>query len=388
MQFASEITWRTSQRGLVVCGPGGEPLLIEHPLAARLPELLTAAEDVDEVAAKLGGSEADRRLVADLAAERIITADAHTDESPGGSTRRVTVTRSGIEFTGIDVVARALHKIVMPVVSSRIGRIAIGAVLVAGVIALLVGRPDGPQVSDRPWVDATVGLLLALAMAALHELAHAVALVHYGRTPRRAGCGFYWGALCFYVDSSDGITLPRRARIINALAGLAVDLFTTAVLLIVAHGFAGTVLISAVCWRIAILQLVGIAESGLPILEVDGQVALSDYLDEPDLSPRSREALSRKLRRIRHDDQPSWLAAYGAFSLIGGVVLLAGSAYVWWLAAGDLIRSLFAGNPAEVLLGLYVVVPVAVGVLFSTIGLVLEVLAKPQGEQPDRALVD
>jgi hypothetical protein len=80
-------------------------------------------------------------------------------------------------------------------------------------------------------------------------------------------------------------------------------------------------------------------------LEVDGQVAFSDYLDEPDLSPRSREALARKLRRIEHDDQPPWLAASGAFSLIAGLALLAGSTYVWWLAAGDLIRSLFEGNP-------------------------------------------
>ena len=192
-------------------------------------------------------------------------------------------------------------------------------------------------------------------MAALHELAHAVALVHYGRTPRRAGCGFYWGALCFYVDSTDGTTLPRRARVINAMAGLAVDLVTTAVLLLIAQGFAASVLITGVCWRIAILQLIGIVENTLPILEVDGHVAFSDYLDEPDLSPRSKEALARKLRRIKQDDQPSWLAAYGAFSLVGGVVLLATSTWVWWLAAGELITSLFDGNPAEVLLGLYVV---------------------------------
>ena len=241
--------------------------------------------------------------------------------------------------------------------------------------------------TEHPWVDATVGLVLGLALAGLHELAHAVALVHYGRTPRRAGCGFYWGALCFYVDSSDGITLPRRARIVNAMAGLAVDAATTAVLLIVAQGFAASVLIMGVCWRIAILQLVGIAENTLPILEVDGHVAFSDYLDEPDLSPRSREALGRRLRRIKHDDQPSWLAAYGAFSLIGGIVLLAASTWVWWLAAGELITSLFQGNPAEVLLGLYVVLPVGIAVVFSTVGLSLEVLAKPSLYQSDPSSV-
>ena len=259
--------------------------------------------------------------------------------------------------------------------------------IIAGIFAFIAGRPAGPQVTEHPWVDATVGLVLGLALAGLHELAHAVALVHYGRTPRRAGCGFYWGALCFYVDSSDGITLPRRARIVNAMAGLAVDAVTTAVLLIVAQGFAASVLIMGVCWRIAILQLVGIAENTLPILEVDGHVAFSDYLDEPDLSPRSREALGRRLRRIKHDDQPSWLAAYGAFSLIGGIVLLAASTWVWWLAAGELITSLFQGNPAEVLLGLYVVLPVGIAVVFSTVGLSLEVLVKPSLYQSDPSSV-
>jgi hypothetical protein len=156
----------------------------------------------------------------------------------------------------------------------------------------------------------------------------------------------YWGASCFYVDSSDGTTLTRRARIINALAGL--------------------------------------IENGLPILEVDGQVAFADYLDEPDLLPRSREALRGKLRGVHHHDRPSWLAAYGAVSLIGGIVLLVTSTWVWWLAAGDMISALLGGNLAEILLGLYVIVPVALAALFSTIGLAVELVTKPTAVKHDQ----
>ena len=272
----------------------------------------------------------------------------------------------------------------MPVLESLQGRIAIGVLVVAGAIALIVGRPDGPQVSGHPWVDATIGLMLGFGLAALHELAHAVALVHYGRTPRSAGCGFYWGALCFYVDSSDRTTLPRRARIINALAGLAVDVVTTSVLLLVSHAFAASVLVMSVCWRLAIMELIGIVENGLPILEVDGHVAFADYLDEPDLSPRSREALSRRLRGVRQVDRPSWLAAYGAFSLVGGIVLLVMSTWVWWLAAGDMIKALFGGSLVEMLLGLYVVVPVALAAVFSAIGLTVELITKPTAAQHDQ----
>ncbi len=376
LRFADGVTCRISQRGLVVNGPGGGPLLIEHQRAAGLPELIRHTPNEEQLIAWLGDTDADRRLVEDLVSERILS-DQSTREPQANTTKRVSFSRSGIEITGIDTVARAVHRMVWPILRSWPGRVVVGAVLLAGVVSLIIGRPDSPQVSQHPWVDATVGLTLGFALAGLHELAHAVALVHYGRTPRSAGCGFYWGTLCFYVDSSDGITLPRRARIINALAGLAVDVVTASALLTLSHAFAGIALITGVCWRIAVTQLIGVVENGLPILEVDGHIALSDYLDEPDLSPRSREALSRRLRRRKREDQPSWLAAYGAFSLIGGIVLMAGSAWAWWLTAEDLVMSLFSGNLVEILLGLYILVPFALAVLFSTMGLAFEMLARP-----------
>ena len=48
---------------------------------------------------------------------------------------------------------------------------------------------------------------------------------------------------------------------------------------------------------------------------------------------------------------------------------------------------LFAGNPAEILLGLYVVLPVGIAVVLSTVGLLLEVLAKPEVFQADSTSV-
>jgi putative peptide zinc metalloprotease protein len=56
---------------------------------------------------------------------------------------------------------------------------------------------------------------------------------------------------------------------------------------------------------------------------------------------------------------------------------------VWWLAAGDMITALFAGNPAEILLGLYVIVPVALAALFSGIGLSFEFITKPAAVEHD-----
>jgi hypothetical protein len=141
MDFVSGVTWRSSQRGLVVCGAGGSSLLIEHERAAELPALLGDASNADELAALLGGADADRQVVADLVAERIVADPTKPVREPHvAAVRRVVFTRSGVEFTGIDGVATVVHRVVMPVLESWWGRIAIGVVVVAGVIALIVGR--------------------------------------------------------------------------------------------------------------------------------------------------------------------------------------------------------------------------------------------------------
>lgn len=382
LAFGDGVTWRRSKRGLVVSSVNGPPLLIEHPRAADLPDLLGEITHRSDLVTALGGLAADDTLVDDLLAEGVLRSGTEATSSPPPQPKRLTFTRSGVEFTGIAGVARWVHRFTVPVLRSITGRLVLVGIVVAGVAALVSGRPAGPTVSAHPWIDATLGLCLGLMLAALHELAHAVALVHYGRTPKRAGMGFYWGALSFYVDSSDGITLPRRARIINALAGIAVDLVTTCLLLVVSHAAASCTLLMAVCWRVTILQILTIIEGGLPVLENDGHLALADYFDEPDLAPRSREALTRILRRITRDDDPPWLATYGAVSWVVGVALLIASTWIWWLAAGDLLLALFDGNPAEIALGLYVVAPVALGVMFSLLGFVLELTSKPPDIRP------
>jgi putative peptide zinc metalloprotease protein len=385
MRFVEGVTWRCSKRGLVVCSPGGAPLLIEHERAADVPELLSAATNPAELAQVLGDRPADHTLVADLIAERIVgDPDAPQDEDrvqAGVAVKRVTVTRSGIEFAGIERVAQVVHRVAILVVTSWVGRAVVLGIVIAGAVLLVQGRPHGPPVSGHPWMDATLGFVLGLSLSVAHEIAHAVTLVHYGRRPGRAGFGFYWGSICFYVDSTDGITLPRRARIINALAGLALDVVTASILLIVSAA-AAPVLIVTVFWRIAILQLLAVIDNGLPILEVDGHVALTDLLDEPDLAPRSREALGRRLRGIKQMETPRWLAAYGAFSLFGGFALLGLGLWVWWIAAGDLVRSLWHGNWVEILLAGYLVIPFVLAAVLSTVGLILELVAKPTESSP------
>ena len=126
-------------------------MLVEHPRATDLPALLDGACSADELSAFLGGSDADRQVVDDLIAERILTDPAAPpEESRTERGKRVVFTRSGVEFTGIDGVARVVHRIVMPAVESWLGRLAIGLLIAAGAVALIVGRPEGPQSAPIP----------------------------------------------------------------------------------------------------------------------------------------------------------------------------------------------------------------------------------------------
>ena len=370
VQFAPEVEWRVSKRGLVVAGADGEAALLEHPRAAELPDLLAADPSATLLAEQLGDPSG-TRLVAEMT-EIGILRDPSVEAPPAAPSGRVAVTRSGLEVAGIDRPAQWCARRVVPLVVSRPGRVLIGAVVVGGVWSLLMGRPDGPTVSARPWVDAVLGLAIGLVCSALHEFAHAVALAHYGRRSRRAGFGFYWGAVSFYVDSTEAMTLPRRARVTQALVGLAVDIVTLCLLAMIAQA-STWVLLTAVAWRLAVLGLADVVVNLAPILQVDGSWALADLLDEPDLGARARSALGDVIRRRHDPTTPRWLPWYGAFSLVGGIGLLAASGWVFWWAAADLVVALFTGNVAETVVGVLLVAPLVAGLLFSTLGLLVEV---------------
>ena len=288
-------------------------------------------------------------------------------------------------IAGIAAPSRWLDRYLLPLVLNPVGGLIVFAVVVAGIVALLVGRPDGlPVVSSAPAIEALLMVGIGMAATVCHELAHAVAMVRFGRTPRRAGFGFYWGAVSFYVDSTEAMTLPRRARVTQALVGLAVDLVTLCLLAMIAQ-VSTSVLLTAVAWRLAVLGLVDVVVNLAPILQVDGHWALADLLDEPDLGSRARSALGNVVRRRRGPTTPRWLPWYGAFSLACGIGLLAASAWVFWWTASDLVIALFTGNVAEILIGIYYVGPLVLGLVFSVLGLILETLSSPSRPAHDDA---
>ena len=248
--------------------------------------------------------------------------------------------------------------------------------MAAGAGCLAAGPPGCS--GANPATQVLLLLALGLLTSLIHEFAHAVVLLHYGRTPRYAGFGLYWGAVSFYVDSTPALTLPRRERVVQALAGLAADAVTTSILAVLAQTRIDP-LLAAVFWRRAVLNAIAIALNALPVLEVDGHWALADYLDEPDLAPRARAALADLLHR-RRPPAGIGLAAYGAVSLLAGFALIAVSVAIQWQMLGGLITALVTGSVTDIPIGCYLVVPLAIAVLVSLAGLIWQAVAAPSDD--------
>jgi hypothetical protein len=374
LQFAPGVIHRVSKRGLVIANRHGETVLFEHPRAAGLPMLLAVTPAPDELARRLGPP-LEPGVIGDLlAAGFLIEASDSLVAAASARSPAVTLSRSGVMLAGIADPSRWLDRYLAPVVTSRLGRCLLLLTVAAGVGCLAAG-PPGQLGGTSPATEVLLLLALGLLTSLIHEFAHAVVLVHYGRTPRYAGFGLYWGVVSFYVDSTPALTLPRRERVVQALAGLAADAVTTSILAILAHTGTGP-LLAAVFWRRTVLNATAIALNALPVLEVDGHWALADYLDEPDLAPRARAALADLLHR-RRPPAGTVMAAYGAVSLLAGFALIAVSVVIQWQVLGGLITALAAGSVTDILIGCYLVIPLAIAVLVSLAGLIRQAVTAP-----------
>ncbi len=367
LEFAPGVVHRLSKRGLVAANADGGTVLLEHPRAHALPDLLArrpTAEQLHEVLGPPLQAEAIPDLVAagilaDTSSPRICRRD-----------RDVMLSRSGLLFRGIAAPSRWLDTYLVPVLTGRAGGIVLVAVALAGAVSLAPGIPGSGPAHGNPAAAALLLVALGLLTGAAHELAHAVALTHYGRTPGRAGLGLYWGSLSFFVDSSPALTLPRRQRVTQALAGLATDAVTTGGLALLARAPVGAFW-AGLLWQRALLNLIAMGVNAAPVLEVDGHWALADLLDEPELARRARAALAGVLHG-RAGNTETRLAAYGAVSLLAGVGLLVASTLAMWTVLHRLVGALFTGSIGDLLVGVYLVAPTLIAVVLSLLGLILQ----------------
>jgi CRP-like cAMP-binding protein/Zn-dependent protease len=232
-----------------------------------------------------------------------------------------------------------------------------GLIAFLGLVAFLAVQRSGDFSLGGQHLAIQTILLLVMdyVLTFIHELGHAVVLVHYGRKVKSAGFMIYFGSPAFFVESSDGLMLDRGQRIVQSFAGPFAEL--------VVSGIASILLwlypempFAQLLYTWALLNYFIVFLNLIPLLELDGYWILADVIQVPDLRPRSlqfiRHDLWRKLKdRERITKQEVGLALYGFIGVAFTIFSFVTAYFFWETVFGGLISELWnAGLPGRVFL--------------------------------------
>lgn len=226
----------------------------------------------------------------------------------------------------------------------RRGVIAAQCVLAAfGALALvgLIHSGEPLRLRPSPW-EVPVYVGLSAVAIVVHELAHGLVVVHYGRRVGAAGFRLHLGSPAFYVDSVEALLLDRRQRIVQAAAGPWAEWLVLSVVAVAAWLLPFGALDSIV-HRFVIVGAFTVATNLLPFGGLDGSLILADALREPELATKSRGAVRRLRDGCR--DGAGLLLTYAAMNTVVSGALLATSLVFWWVLFGGIVSSLAAAGP-------------------------------------------
>jgi putative peptide zinc metalloprotease protein len=198
-----------------------------------------------------------------------------------------------------------------------------------GAFAYLVGARYGTPfvVANRLVIGGAVFIAGRFALVAAHELAHGLALAHYGRRVPRGGFRLVWIFPYAFVDTSEAYFESRAHRIVISAAGPACDL-TLGALFSFACAVAPPGSLREVFFQLAFGGYVGAFFNLNPFLDRDGYNILVDVLREPRLRQRARQQFAEKLSGVSRGEQTSpvlaryaiagviWSAVGAAFAII------------------------------------------------------------------------
>jgi putative peptide zinc metalloprotease protein len=198
------------------------------------------------------------------------------------------------------------------------------AVLVLAGLAvfpyLVVARYGTPfVVAQKIGIGGLVFLLGRFAVVAVHETAHGLVMVSFGRRVRKAGLKVLLVFPYVYVDTSEAWFEPRRRRVAISAAGPVSDLSLGALFALFCVALpAGTM--RDIFFQLAFAAYLGAFFNLNPFVERDGYQILVDLLREPGLRRRAREQLMRRLGGHGQEGHSPVLARYAVFGLAWSVL--------------------------------------------------------------------
>jgi putative peptide zinc metalloprotease protein len=184
--------------------------------------------------------------------------------------------------------------------------------------AYLVGARYGTPfvVARRLVIGGAVFIAGRFALVAVHEIAHGMALAHYGRTAGRGGLRLLLIFPYAFVETGEAYFEPRRHRIVISAAGPACDL-TLGSLFAFACAVSPRGALRDVFFQLAFGAYIGAFFNLNPFIDRDGYNILVDFLREPRLRQRARQQFARKLSGAPGaDDGSPVVARYALAGLI------------------------------------------------------------------------
>jgi CRP-like cAMP-binding protein/Zn-dependent protease len=230
-----------------------------------------------------------------------------------------------------------------------VGAFAVAAAAAGGVAFWTLYRSGRFSLDGASAVSESLVLLaMSYFLTFMHELGHAVVLVHYGRRVKSAGFMIYFGSPAFFVEASDGLMLSRGQRIVQSFAGPFTELVIAGAASAGAWAFPEWSL-APVLYKFALLNYFVIFLNLVPMLELDGYWILSDLIQVPDLRPRSLQFLRydvwhKLFRRERFTKQEVGLGLYAVLGVAFTIVSLWWSLIFWEEIFGGLVRALWDGG--------------------------------------------
>lgn len=295
---------------------------------AQLVELLdgkrTVAELLVEARSRLGPSGAGRlaRLVADFGERGMLDGVAPTpvaQEEPGFFARAFKTREKTAGWIPEYFKTAYRHwgrLFFSPLMVSCLVLLSLAGLV---VFSYLVGARYGTPfvVAHRLILGGLVFLAGRFAIVMVHELAHGLALTHYGRSTDRAGFRLLWIFPYAFVDSSEAYFESRTHRIVISAAGPLTDFSLGALFSVLCAVFPKGSNVGEVFFQLAFAGYVGAFFNLNPFLDRDGYQILCEWLREPHLKQRARQQLRERLSGQRSAEESSpVLARYAIAGLV------------------------------------------------------------------------
>jgi putative peptide zinc metalloprotease protein len=195
------------------------------------------------------------------------------------------------------------------------------------VFSYLVGARYGTPlvVAHRLLLGGAVFIVGRFLIVMVHELAHGLALAHYGRRTNRAGLRLLFIFPYAFVDTSEAYFEPRVRRIAISAAGPLTD-FSLGAIFSIACATSPRGNVRDVFFQLAFAGYVGAFFNANPFLDRDGYQILCEFLREPRLKERARQQLKQRLLGVTGVEQTS--PVLGRYAIAGLVWSVIGAGFV------------------------------------------------------------